>query len=277
MRKFVLLLFLCGFGLLLAAVIYADVMYQAPASVTEPTQAPMLEAAQTLPPETTVPETTLPPETTAPTEALEGAEADFMAVKETIAYNSELQGYFPEQVAFDGDTIRLTADRVDGEYRSGKVVSRQAYRYGSFSFRITTLTKGGLFPAIWMLPASKERLPEVDIYEMIGSEPYRIYGVLHYINDYDQQTKKFFATSISEKKVTEPYVLRFEWTEEKMDWYTDDRLIGTLSGNVPNEPMYLILNLAIGGSWAGTPLDAVFPAEFECEILELDPIEVYER
>lgn len=216
------------------------------------------------------------PEITLQTEPEADSETQFMAVAEDIAYNRELQKYVCEQVKIDGDHITLTADLTENGYVSGKVESKMAFRYGTFAFRVNTIQKGGLFPAIWMLPSDEERYPEVDIYEMIGSEPYRFYGGIHYLHGNTQQ-KEFFTHSLSTKKMNSPYVLKFEWAPDKMTWYVDDALVGSVWHDSPDIPMYLICNLAIGGSWAGTPMDRVFPESFAVEIVEFEPVEIFAR
>lgn len=88
------------------------------------------------------------PEETLPTQPEADSETRFMAVAEDIAYNRELQKYVCEQVKIDGNTITLTADLTENGYVSGKVESKMAFRYGTFAFRVNTIRKGGLFPAI---------------------------------------------------------------------------------------------------------------------------------
>ena len=73
------------------------------------------------------------PEITLQTEPEADSETQFMAVAEDIAYNRELQKYVCEQVKIDGDHITLTADLTENGYVSGKVESKMAFRYGTFS------------------------------------------------------------------------------------------------------------------------------------------------
>lgn len=284
MRKILFIFTGVFFALFLIAGIYLDIAD--PSSVSQPALAadnaheagvqPEIdtEATDTIAADT-APLSTEPAETLQ-TQPEADSETRFMAVAEDIAYNRELQKYVCEQVKIDGNTITLTADLTENGYVSGKVESKMAFRYGTFAFRVNTIKKGGLFPAIWMLPSDEERYPEVDIYEMIGSEPYRFYGGIHYLHGNTQQ-KEFFTHSLSTKKMNSPYVLKFEWAPDKLSWYVDDVIVGSIWHDSPDVPMYLICNLAIGGSWAGTPLDRVFPESFEVEILEFEPVEIFAR
>lgn len=284
MRKILFIFTGVFFALFLIAGIYLDIAD--PSSVSQPALAadnaheagvqPEIdtEATDTIAADT-APLSTEPAETLQ-TQPEEDPETLFIAVADDIAYNRELQKYVCEQVKIDGNTITLTADLTENGYVSGKVESKMAFRYGTFAFRVNTIQKGGLFPAIWMLPSDEERYPEVDIYEMIGSEPYRFYGGIHYLHGNTQQ-KEFFTHSLSTKKMNSPYVLKFEWAPDKLSWYVDDVIVGSIWHDSPDVPMYLICNLAIGGSWAGTPLDRVFPESFEVEILEFEPVEIFAR
>ena len=135
-----------------------------------------------------------------------------------------------------------------------------------------------MFPAIWMLPSdTTSDFPEVDIYELIGNEPNIFYGVLHYMEE-SEKSRDFFRHTFPVDKIPETYRITFEWTQEEMVWYLGDEIIYTIQDNVPDEPLYFIFNLAVGGDWPGSPdADTEFPAMFEVEILEFMPQEIYSR
>ena len=284
MRKILFIFTGVFFALFLIAGIYLDIAD--PSSVSQPALAANntheagvqpeidIEATDTITADT-APLSTEPAETLQ-TQPEEDPETLFIAVADDIAYNRELQKYVCEQTEIDGNNITLTANLTENGYVSGKAESKMAFRYGTFAFRVNTIQKGGLFPAIWMLPSDEERYPEVDIYERIGSEPYRFYCGIHYLHGNTQQ-KEFFTHSLSTKKMNSPYVLKFEWAPDKMTWYVDDALVGSVWHDSPDIPMYLICNLAIGGSWAGTPMDRVFPESFAVEIVEFEPVEIFAR
>ncbi|HET8914952.1 MAG TPA: glycoside hydrolase family 16 protein, partial [Propionibacteriaceae bacterium] len=106
----------------------------------------------------------------------------------TIATNDELEWYLPEQVSVSDGALRLTADRdptrgSDGreyEYRSGMVTTgpissdseaKVSWTYGTVEARLRVPAGRGLWPALWMLPASGESRPEIDIMEVFGQDP----------------------------------------------------------------------------------------------------------
>lgn len=204
MRKILFIFTGVFFALFLIAGIYLDIAD--PSSVSQPALAANntheagvqpeidIEATDTITADT-APLSTEPAETLQ-TQPEEDPETLFIAVADDIAYNRELQKYVFEQTEIDGNNITLTANLTENGYVSGKAESKMAFRYGTFAFRVNTIKKGGLFPAIWMLPSDEERYPEVDIYEMIGSEPYRFYGGIHYLHGNTQQ-KEFFTHSLN--------------------------------------------------------------------------------
>ena len=113
----------------------------------------------------------------------------------TIASNNELEWYRPEQVTVADGTLRLTAapnryEASDGEtydFTSGMVTTgptpddddaKVAITYGSVEARFKAPAGRGLWPAIWLLPASKESRPEIDLLEMIGQDPSEL--ILHF-------------------------------------------------------------------------------------------------
>lgn len=277
MRKvisiFVVSLFLLMIGL---ALFLEHTAVSSPA----PTVPPALQSTPqpTVPsPSPTVPDETQPPETqppeTQPTEPQQ--ETAFFAVAQDEAYNKELQRYVPEQARIEGNLIYLTGVKDGEDFLSGKVESKVAFRYGTFAFRIKTVQGKGLFPAIWMLPLESNRYPEVDIYEMIGSKPYELHHGIHFSSL--ENAKHFFIYPLHQSHVDDGYILKFVWAEDRMDWYLDDMLIGSVTYNIPDMPMFLICNLAIGGSWAGYPTEDSLPAVFELEVVQFEPVEIYVR
>ena len=187
--------------------------------------------------------------------------------------NDELQRYVHSQAKVSGDTIRITAIREENGYLSAQLRSSISFLYGDFTFRVKTMTGDGLFPAIWMLPASGEKLPEVDIYEALGNSPQYVFGVMHYLENGNQTRSSFVKNN-----QTEYHTIRLHWTEHFLTWYVDGELAHSILDHVPREPMYLLINLAIGGNWPGDPTeDTEFPAVFESQVLDFQPESIFIR
>lgn len=197
----------------------------------------------------------------------------------TIGSNNELQWYTPQQVTQRNGTLRLTAmdspvTGSDGKryrYRSAMVTTgpsdgdgspaKFAFRYGRVEARATVPSGQGLWPALWLLPATTRSRPEIDIFEVRGSETNRLSMHLH-TDDEDGE-----ARSVGEKwtgpdlsKGWHTYAL--DWQPGSLRWEIDGKEAWTIVGDeVPSEPMYLVANLAVGGDWPGPPTAKTrFPA-----------------
>jgi beta-glucanase (GH16 family) len=200
----------------------------------------------------------------------------------TIATNNELEWYVPGQVAVADGALRLTADwepirGSDGrlyEFRSGMVTTgpppmqedepaKLAFTYGSVEARLRIPAGRGLWPAVWLLPASRESLPEIDMLEATGQNP----AVMDmYLHPKDQRV----APPHKEYRVRGPnlaedwHTIRLDWSAGRLDFFVDGLRVWRVTGrHVPAEPMYVVLNLAVGGDYPGRPdADTEFPATF---------------
>jgi beta-glucanase (GH16 family) len=205
----------------------------------------------------------------------------------TIASNNELEWYRPEQVSVADGTLRLTAapnryEASDGntyDFTSGMVTTgpnpddddpKVAITYGTVEARFKAPAGRGLWPAIWMLPASKESRPEIDMLEMIGQDPSEL--ILHFHpedRDADSPSKR---VRVSDPDLAEDWhTVGIIWTPGKLVYTLDGEPVWTVTGDqVPSEPMYLVMNLAVGGAYPGPPDSRTpFPATFEIDYVRM--------
>ncbi|PSR88689.1 putative endo-1,3(4)-beta-glucanase [Coniella lustricola] len=139
-------------------------------------------------------------------------------------------------------------------------------------------TKQGYWPAFWMLAESyrtgAETWPEcgeLDILEMIDGV-LTGYGTAHCGDDCnDDDDDEGLQSSIAVPNDSW-HTWRLEWDRtsgnwetETIKWYMDGEAFQTLTGsefseavwtNLAHSPYYVILNLAVGGSWPGDPNSA---------------------
>lgn len=191
--------------------------------------------------------------------------------------NNELQLYAPESVLVGGGYLNLHADKLttpinycdrdcrDYYYTSGLAQSggndRGAapgftFTYGYAEARIKIPTGRGTFPAFWLWPANRQDPPEIDIMEVLGQEPYKMYMTYHPPAGADLQ-----GISDGVDLSQDFHVFAVDWQPNLIIWYLDGVEKYRYAGVTPNTPMYPILNLAIGGNWAGAPdANTVFPA-----------------
>jgi beta-glucanase (GH16 family) len=207
----------------------------------------------------------------------------------TIASNKELQWYERSQVRVADGVLHLTAEAVpvdspeDGwfRYRSGMISSgpskrggkpRFAFTYGAVEARLRVPAGKGLWSALWMLPAFGTNRPEVDIVEILGKNTRVSYHFLHGRIKYS--SKGFNHTEQGADLADGWHVYRLEWLPGMLRWYLDGKLIFTVkSDEVPDEPMYVMANLAVGGHWPGSPTNSTqFPATLSIDYIEIRPM-----
>ena len=205
----------------------------------------------------------------------------------TIASNDELQWYRPEGVRVSDGTLQLVAERGDQQasdgktypFRSGMVTTgptkqdgnaKVAFTYGTVDARLRVPAGQGLWSALWLLPANTQSRPEIDVMEILGNDPTTAILHLH--------PKNRKARSPS-KTVTRPGIdfskgwhdFRIDWSPGRLDYLIDGQRVWRLTGDqVPDEPMYLIVNLAVGGVYPGDPADDTpFPATLAVDSIKI--------
>jgi MYXO-CTERM domain-containing protein len=114
------------------------------------------------------------------------------------------------------------------------------------------------------------RVDEIDILELLGHEPDEAHMTLHWGDSYEpghheSEGSMFVGPDFSAGFHT----FGVEWTADRVRWLVDDveRFAYTGPG-VPQGKLYLIANLAIGGTWPGPPdQTTVFPAHYEIDYI----------
>jgi beta-glucanase (GH16 family) len=164
--------------------------------------------------------------------------------------------------------------QLEGEdYTSGMIASEQTYssQYGYFEMRAQLPAGTGLWPAFWLLPIDGG-FPEIDIMEQIGQNPDVLHTTAHSkaTGTHIQYNK---ATTVADTS-TGFHTYGLDWGPDKLKWYFDGQLVfETATPADMHDPMYMIANLAVGGSWPGDPNSSTgFPAQ-----MKIDYIRAYER
>ncbi len=193
-----------------------------------------------------------------------------------LVKNNELQYYAPDDVFLrDGCLVLRSQKRTVGtrDYSSGLVSTRGrfAQAFGRIEIR-AKLPKGqGLWPAHWMLPEDGSWPPEIDIMEMVGSQPNNVVMSLHNGQwpDLWTQSMDYMGPDFSAGF----HVFALEWEPGEMRWLVDGEVRHSTKQGVPQKPFYLILNTAVGGDMPGEPDDSTpFPQEHV-----VDYVRVYGR
>jgi beta-glucanase (GH16 family) len=189
--------------------------------------------------------------------------------------NNELQWYRPQQNRLAGSRLEMTAKpkRVLGEdeegdphwfdYVSGMVTTagKFEFTYGYVEIEARVPDGQGLWPALWLLTAPC-CAPEIDIMENLGQRPGKMYFTYH--PDYRHQ----LGTSV--RGVSRGWhTYAVDWQPDSVTWYLDGDEVFHVD-QAPQEPMYLLMNLAVGGDWPGPPDDTTdFPATFDVRSVKI--------
>ena len=195
--------------------------------------------------------------------------------------NNESQTYTSaaDNVIVQGGNLKITAKKVGTGYTSARLKTENKYEftYGRIEVRAKLPVGGGTWPAIWSLGQDYAtntwpKCGEIDFMEHRGNDPNVIHGSLHYPGNFggNANTAKTTIANAS----TEFHVYKTVWSPALIQFYVDDVLFHsfTNSAAVPiNSDFFLILNVAMGGSFGG----AIDPA-FSQSAMEIDYIRVYQ-
>lgn len=172
------------------------------------------------------------------------------------------------------------------EYTSAKLISRGKgdWKYGRFEIRAKLPTGRGIWPAIWMLPTHSvygnwPASGEIDIMELVGYEPEKVHFTIH-TEAYNHKigTQVGTGTTLA-APYNNFYTYALEWTEDSLKFFVDDNLYFSVKREDNDyakwpfdQPFYLLLNVAVGGTWGGSNGidDAIFP-----QTMEVDYVRVY--
>lgn len=186
--------------------------------------------------------------------------------------NNEQQYYATDGYTVANGHLRLIALRrtMGGmPYTSGMVTSfgKFSQKYGWFEIRARFPHGRGMWPAFWLLPDDRSWPPEIDILEILGHEPDKVYMTNHYKNASGQHEGKgdsFKGPDFSAGFHT----FAIDWKPSSMVWYVDGVPRYHTEENVPHTPMYILANLAVGGDWPGNPdVNTPFPGYMDIDYI----------
>lgn len=210
-------------------------------------------------------------------------------------YNGERQYYSAGQnlrVANGLLTIEARHETLDPkrfpdwggqEYTSARIFSKGAgWTYGFYEIRAKLPCAPGTWPAIWMLPVAMKAWPddgEIDIMEQVGAEPNLIYSSLHTkLFNHVMKTQRSAQKSVP-TSCTAFHLYQLDWRPGSITIGVDGRGILRVRNDRPGgkgawpflAPFKLILNLAIGGSWAAAKGidDAAMPQRMEIDYVRV--------
>jgi hypothetical protein len=189
----------------------------------------------------------------------------------------EAQYYVEDAFELEDGILRIRAEKRqvrDREYASGILTTQDIFdqTYGLFQVRAKVPAGQGLWPAFWLLPSSENYPLEIDVFEILGHETDIVYMSNHW-RDRDSGRSTFHTRGFKGPDFSpEFHVFEVIWKSGEIIWAVDGVERSRETRGVPDEPMFMLLNLAVGGKWPGYPDDSTpFPS-----YLEVDYVRVYE-
>lgn len=183
------------------------------------------------------------------------------------------QSLFEEQPKDTYTSASLTTKHLPG-WSHGRVEVRAKLPQGR-----------GLWPAIWLLGSNIKDVGwpmagEIDIMEYVGFKPDIIHSAIHTGERNYRKNNHAKSYQRADDLSHDFHVYSVERSLDRIDFYIDEVLHysyqkeGSSVSYWPfDKPMYLIINLAVGGSWGGQKgIDnSIFPQKFI-----IDYVRVYE-
>lgn len=204
--------------------------------------------------------------------------------------NNELEYYTnrPQNIKVENGMLKITAIRelyMGSGYTSARINSMGKFeqKHGRFEARIKMPYGKGIWPAFWLLGANSNTVTwpqcgEIDIMEYLGNNPTTVFGTLHGpgYSGANAITKNYTLTN--NRFDNDFHIFGIEWGEDYINFYVDDVLYNQITPAkvtgewVFNQPFYIILNMAVGGNYPGSPnSETVFP-----QTMLVDYVRVYQ-
>jgi len=179
---------------------------------------------------------------------------------------------------------------VTRNYTSARLKTQGLFSqaYGRFEARIKIPAGQGMWPAFWMLgnditSVGWPKCGEIDIMENIGKEPGTVHGSLHgpSTSGPTSDLSAAFSLPAGQNFAGDFHLYAVEWEPGTIRFYVDTNLYATFTSSqwpaggawVFDHPFFIILNVAVGGSWPGSPdSTTVFPQQ-----MLVDYVRVYTK
>ncbi len=208
--------------------------------------------------------------------------------------NAEWQNYTAGENSFittdAGNSVLVIEARqtTGGQcgYTSSRMTTRgkREFTYGRIEARLKLPQTQGIWPAFWLLgndigTVGWPNCGEIDIMEHVGFEPTLTHGAMHGPG-YSGATPIGGTFNLGEVVNVNYHVYAIEWTADMVRWYVDNNNFYSVTRAqvqqygpwVFDHPFFIILNVAVGGTWPGYPdATSVFPQR-----MYVDYVRVYQ-
>jgi len=202
-----------------------------------------------------------------------------------VITSRRISNEYSEQVSDDPGTEDILNRCSECQFTSArmKTARKVSFQYGRVEARMKLPQGIGTWPAFWMLGGDLlDGVPwpecgEIDIMEFRGDIPDQATSAIH--GPTTPQGSGLGARYLSMAPLSDGYhTYAIEWKKNSIDFIVDGRVNGTYTsrdtgarGWVYNQEFFIILNLAMGGTYAGEYID---PALNQAQ-LNIDYIRFY--
>lgn len=194
-----------------------------------------------------------------------------------VSNAGERQWYDPQNISIQpGGILRINASEktFDGKtISSGAIHSAEGFtqRYGRFEMRAKLPAGAGTWSAFWLMPNDNSWPPEIDIFEYLGRYPKELYQSHHFWvtenvrRSYKTNTVKLGALNVS----SDFHTYAVDWRPGILIFSVDGKETSRITENVTDKPMFMIANLAFGGSWAGKVDHKALPTYMDIDYIRV--------
>jgi len=191
-------------------------------------------------------------------------------------------GWGNQQLEFDTDRVENASHDGEGnlaivareeayegaDYTSARITTagRFARARGRFEARIKLPVGRGIWPAFWLLGSNFDAIGwpacgEIDVMEYRGQEPRVVHGSLHGPG-YSGGNARTGSYRLESGDFAAGFnVFGIEWSEDRITWLVNGRRYQTVTSDdlpegsawVFHHPFFIILNVAVGGTYVGPP------------------------
>jgi hypothetical protein len=153
----------------------------------------------------------------------------------------------------------------DFNYSSARMITKgkRTFSNGRVDIRAKLPRGRGVWPALWMLGSNIDAVGwptcgEIDMMELLGQEPNKVYGTLHWGASAATHQSKGTSNVLSSGAYADSFhVYSMVWTSSSISLLVDDNsyfTMDTSSSTLPfNSEFFFIFNVAVGGDWPGPP------------------------
>jgi len=210
--------------------------------------------------------------------------------------NQEIQNYtnLLQNARQDSGVLIIQALKQYNNWTSARLLTnnKHEFKYGRVVFRAKLPAGIGTWPALWLLGENFATVGwpacgEIDVMEHVGWDPGWVHSSIHTPSSHGGtvNTDSKYVSTFD----TEFHTYEINWTYKKIEFRIDSVTFYTYSPPVRNlstwpfdKPFFLIMNIAMGGTWGSYPLyetgglkNGIDPA-LSSATMKIDYVRVYQ-